>query len=133
MHFGLVDWKKHLLDPFLGVTERAFMLHYLHLQRIQFAIDGPGHAAKVLGLLVALQLVPDLGIEGVPEGFSKGHMIFLGFSICRMGQKKLGLQVVQGHLVEVQINLGLLLSVLPQVDTDSKPLALAHSCLPKDE
>jgi len=70
------------LDPFLGVTERAFVLHYLHLKRIQFAIDGSGHAAKVSGLLVAFQPVADLGIEGVPKGFTKGYMILLSFTIC---------------------------------------------------
>jgi len=90
-------------------------------------------AAQVSGLLMALQPVPDLGIEGVPEGFTKSHMILLGFLICRAGQEKLGLQVVQRHLFEVQIDLGLLLSTLPQVDTDSKPLASTHSCLPKEK
>jgi len=83
MHFCLVDWKKHRLDPLLGVTERAFMLHYLYLERIQFAIDGLGHSTQVSGLLMAFQPVPDLGIKGVPEGFTKGDVILLGFSICR--------------------------------------------------
>jgi len=64
MHFGLVDWEKHLLDPFLDVTERAFMLHYLYLKGIKFTIDGSGHAAKVSGLLMALQPVMDFGIKG---------------------------------------------------------------------
>ena len=133
MYFGLVDWKEHLLDPFLGVTEGSFMLHYLDLHRIQFSIDGSCHTTKVSGLLVTLQPVPDFGIKGVPEGFTEGHMVLVGFAVCRASQEELGLQVVQGHLFEVQIDLGLLLSAFPQVDTDSKPLAPAHSCLPKDE
>jgi len=128
MHFGLVDWEKHLLDLFLGVTERAFMLHCLYLKGIQFAIDGLGHAAKISSLLVALQPVPDFGIEGVPESFTKGHMIFLSFPICQASQAELVLQIVQGHLIEVQINLGLFLPALPQVCADSEPLVSAHVC-----
>jgi len=108
------------------------VLHHLHLKRIQFAIDGSGRAAKVLGLLMALQPVPDFGIEGVPEGFTKGHMILLGFPICQASQVESVLQVVQGHIFEVQMNLGLFLPVLPQVCADSKPVTSAHGCLPKD-
>jgi len=133
MHFGLVDWEKHLLDPFLGVTERAFMLCYLYLKGIQFTIDGSGHSAKVPGLLMAFQTVLDFGIKGVPEFFMEGYMILLGFPICLAGQAKLGLQIIQGHLFEVQINLGFFLPVFPQVCADSKPLSSAHGCLPKDE
>jgi len=85
----LTGTEKHLLDPFLGVTERTFMLHHLDLKGIKFAIDGSGHASKVLSLLVEFQLVPDFGIEGVPESFTKGHMILLGFPTCRASHAEL--------------------------------------------
>jgi len=77
--------------------------------------------------------VPDFGIKGVPGGFTKSYMIFLGFPTCRASQAELVLQVVQGHLFEVQINLGLFLPALPQVCADSEPLTSAHGCLPKEK
>jgi len=82
---------------------------------------------------MALQVVPDFGIKGVPECFTEGYMILFGLLICRSSQAELVLQVIQGHLLEVQINLGFFLPVFPQVCADSKPLSSAHGCLPKDE
>jgi len=86
MHFGLVDWEKHLLDPSLGVKERAFGLHYLNLKGIEFTIDGTSHTTKVLGLFMAFQPVPDFGVKRVLECLTKGYVILFGFRIHRVSQ-----------------------------------------------